>query len=106
TFLEIRNMERVMNSTEFLSELAIPNFTPADWRSTLSPIECLEWCSLDTRMITVIVGEFDQRHSMPTYDLLQIQLSKLLNIVRLFHWQKEFQVVELDQMAFGVQLLP
>nr|GEU43797.1 hypothetical protein [Tanacetum cinerariifolium] len=84
TFLEIRNMERVMNSTEFLSyqpilnlnnlcccfsdqfwasELAIPNFTPADWRSTLLPIECLEWCSLDARMIAVIVGEFDQRQS-------------------------------------------
>nr|GFC61343.1 hypothetical protein [Tanacetum cinerariifolium] len=33
------------------------------WRSTLSPIECLEWCSLDARMIAVIVGEFDQRQS-------------------------------------------
>nr|GEY62543.1 reverse transcriptase domain-containing protein [Tanacetum cinerariifolium] len=53
-------MKRVMNSMEFLRELAIPNFTPADRRSTLSPIECLEWCSLDARMIAVIVGEFDQ----------------------------------------------
>nr|GFA85000.1 putative reverse transcriptase domain-containing protein [Tanacetum cinerariifolium] len=43
------------------SELAIPNFTLADWRSTLWPIERLEWCSLDARMIAVIVGEFDQR---------------------------------------------
>nr|GEZ47832.1 hypothetical protein [Tanacetum cinerariifolium] len=67
------------------SELAIPNFTPADWRSTLSPIECLEWCSLDARMIAVIVGEFDQRHSMPTDDLLQILLTQLLDAIRLFH---------------------
>nr|GFC09704.1 hypothetical protein [Tanacetum cinerariifolium] len=44
-------------------ELAIPNFTPADRRSTLSPIEYLEWCSRDARMIAVIVGEFDQRQS-------------------------------------------
>nr|GEW73083.1 hypothetical protein [Tanacetum cinerariifolium] len=46
------------------SELAIPNFTLADWRSTLSPIESLEWCSLDARMIAVIVGEFNQRLSL------------------------------------------
>nr|GEZ83741.1 hypothetical protein [Tanacetum cinerariifolium] len=45
------------------SELAIPNFTPADWRSTLLPIECLEWCSLDACMIAVIVGKFDLRQS-------------------------------------------
>nr|GEX95587.1 hypothetical protein [Tanacetum cinerariifolium] len=106
TFLEIRNMERVMNSTEFLSVLAILNFTLADCRSTLSPIECLEWCSLDARMIAVIVGEFDQRHSVHTDNLLQIQLSQLLNTIRLFHRQKEFQAVEVDRMAFGVQLLP
>nr|GEX73586.1 putative ribonuclease H-like domain-containing protein [Tanacetum cinerariifolium] len=61
TFLEIRNMKRVMNSMKFLRELAIPNLTPAGWRSTLLPIECLEWCNLDARMIAVIVGEFDQR---------------------------------------------
>nr|GEU44514.1 hypothetical protein [Tanacetum cinerariifolium] len=42
------------------SELAISNLTPANWRPTFSPIECLEWCSLDARMIAVIVGEFDQ----------------------------------------------
>nr|GFD33161.1 hypothetical protein [Tanacetum cinerariifolium] len=43
------------------SELAIPNFTPADGRSTLPPIKCLEWRGLDARMIAVIIGEFDQR---------------------------------------------
>nr|GFC22563.1 hypothetical protein [Tanacetum cinerariifolium] len=64
TCLEIRNMERVMNSMEFLSKLAIPNFTLADWRSTFSLIECLEWCSLDACMIAAIVGEFDKRLSL------------------------------------------
>nr|GEZ01442.1 putative reverse transcriptase domain-containing protein [Tanacetum cinerariifolium] len=34
-----------------------------DRRSTLSPIKSLEWCSLDARIIAVIVGEFNQRQS-------------------------------------------
>nr|GEU66627.1 zf-CCHC domain-containing protein/UBN2 domain-containing protein [Tanacetum cinerariifolium] len=60
---KIKDEMCVAQTSNKASELAIPNFTPADQRSTLSPIECLELCSLDARMIVVIVGEFDQRRS-------------------------------------------
>nr|GEW88652.1 retrovirus-related Pol polyprotein from transposon TNT 1-94 [Tanacetum cinerariifolium] len=49
-----------------MSETSVANDTSGlvpkqQKRSTLSPIECLKWCSLDARMIAVIVRELDQR---------------------------------------------
>nr|GEY02780.1 retrovirus-related Pol polyprotein from transposon TNT 1-94 [Tanacetum cinerariifolium] len=46
-------------SGSYVNRLSLSVYT--DLRSTLSPIECLKWCSLDARMIAVIVRELDQR---------------------------------------------
>ncbi|GJX73753.1 hypothetical protein Tco_0312348, partial [Tanacetum coccineum] len=41
-------------------ELNISNFGSADRCSALSTIKCLEWCCLNTGMVTVIVRKFYQ----------------------------------------------
>ncbi|GKC71348.1 hypothetical protein Tco_1117231 [Tanacetum coccineum] len=42
------------------SELTISNFSPADRRSTLMSIQCLEWSSLNAGVVTVVVRKFYQ----------------------------------------------
>ncbi|GJX03057.1 hypothetical protein Tco_0188973 [Tanacetum coccineum] len=61
TALDLNNLLGCLMDDLWANELIISNFSLADRCSTLTPIQRLKWCSLNSGMVTIVIRTLHQR---------------------------------------------